>query len=173
MADPPAPTPEREPSDTEVSPWAIVWTTVICALFASLGHGVLWWAYATGRSSDVPWQPVTGIALVIVEIASFGGFYLASRRARVAIASSFLLTFLVSLSYVLTLQGLAEATQVEGAKDLFDDFRNIVTVIIGFYFGTEAAISVSKVIGVSRSGTATDIRRADRDLVGRPPSTAS
>jgi hypothetical protein len=72
-------------------------TTAICAVFAAAGHGMLWLAYSNEWNSredvDMPWQPVAGISIVVVAVVAFGGFYVASRRARVAIAASFLLTW--------------------------------------------------------------------------------
>ncbi len=136
---------------------------------AAASHGLLWLAYGlewnTEQDTDVPWQPVAGISLSTVAVVAFGGFYLASRRARIAIASNFLLAFLITLSFVLTLQGLAEATR-RNAQLFFDDFRYIVVVIIGFYFGTEAALSIAKVIGISRAtNDPVAVARSDRDLV--------
>lgn len=171
-----APEPERD--TIAIAP--IIWTTVICAVIATGGHAVLWVASSLGwtvpietaegaRGAAVPWQPVTGIVLVLVAIVAFGGFFIASRRARVAISASFLLTFLVALSYVLTLQGLAAATQAGGAKALFDDFRTVVIVIIGFYFGTEALVAGAKIIGAAITKNDPKIvQRADRDLAPRP-----
>lgn len=175
-----------DPSDEGVAGRPIIWTMVICVAAAVLGHALIYLGFAFEWTEepdpDFAWQPVVGAVLAIVALTAFGGFYLASRRARIAITSAFLLTFLVSLTFVLTIEGLAENTQKAGVSDLFDDFRNIVTVIIGFYFGTEAAISVTKVIGMSvqnrgagsdaaRAGMAADIRRADRDLA--PPTRPS
>jgi hypothetical protein len=149
----------------------VIWTTLICALIAGGGHAVLWlsrslgWTVPSSEGAVIPWQPVTGIVLVLVAIIAFGGFYIAARRARVAISASFLLTFLVALSYVLTLQGLAEATQAGGAKEIFNDFRTVVIVIIGFYFGTEALVSAAKIIGAALTHNDPKIiQRADRDL---------
>jgi hypothetical protein len=170
--------PEPERDSIAIAP--VIWTTVIIAVVAAGGHGFLWlassqgWSIPTDRPDGskvaaVPWQPVTGIALVIVALVAFGGFFIAARRARVAIAASFLLTFLVALSYVLTLQGLAQATQVGGAKDLFNDFRTVVIVIIGFYFGTEALVAGAKIIGAAITNNDPKmIQRADRDLA--PPA---
>ena len=168
-----------EPERDTIAIAPIIWTTAICATIAAAGHAVLWVASSRGwnvpvekpdgtRVAAVPWQPVTGIVLVVVAIVAFGGFFIAARRARVAISASFLLTFLVALSYVLTLQGLAEATQ-GGAKDLFSDFRTVVIVIIGFYFGTEALVSGAKIIGAAiTKNDPEQIRRSDRDLAPKP-----
>lgn len=144
-------------------------TTVVCACFGSLGHAVLWLGAAQGWvDQQIFWQPVVGIALVVVGVTAFGGFYLAARRARVAIAASFLLTFLVSLSYLLTIQALADAADRGAARDLFDDFRAVVVSIVAFYFGTETIVSVAKVWGFSRAKFAhvdpAEFRRIDRDL---------
>jgi hypothetical protein len=172
-----------DPADDGIAVRPILWTTIICVLTAVIAHTLIYLGFAfewtEDPDPDFAWQPVVGVALTVVAIGAFGGFYVASRRARIAIAAAFLLTFLVSLTFVLTIEGLANATQLLGARDLFDDFRNIVAVIIGFYFGTEAAISVAKVIGVSLTNRGADtegartaaaaIRRADRDLA--PPAS--
>lgn len=170
--------PEPERDSIAIAP--VIWTTAICALVAAGGHAILWLASSLGwtvpsETADgahvdaVPWQPVTGIVLVVVAIVAFGGFFIAARRARVAISASFLLTFLVALSYVLSLQGLAQATQSGGAKELFNDFRTVVIVIIGFYFGTETLVAGAKIIGSALGRTDPKlIQRADRDLA--PPT---
>lgn len=177
---PPATPGVPEPERDRIAIAPIILTTVICALIAAAGHAVLWIADSQGwtvpietsdgtRGAAIPWQPVTGIVLVVIAIVAFGGFFIASRRARVAISASFLLTFLVSLTYILTVQGLAQATQAGGAKDLFDDFRTVIIVIIGFYFGTEALVSGAKIIGAALTrNDPTLIQRADRDLA--PPA---
>lgn len=155
----------------EIAMRPIIWTTVICAAMAIAGHGLMWAAYALEWNRpgnvNVPWEPIAGISLSVVAIVAFGGFYIASRRARIAIAASFLLTFLVTLPFVLTID--AFVPQTEQAKDLFGDFRKIVSLIIGFYFASEAAVSGLKVIRAGSSDvTLADIQRADRDLA--PPA---
>jgi hypothetical protein len=137
----------------------ILYTTAICAASAALGHAILWLG-AAQHWVGVLWQPVVGIVLVIVSVTAFGGFYVASQRTRIAIAASFLLTFLVSLTYVVTIQALADAAGRGFAKQLFDDFRSVVLTIIGFYFGTETIISVAKIV---RSDP-TAVQNVDRDL---------
>jgi hypothetical protein len=172
------PVPEPERDTIAIAP--IIWTTAICAVIAAGGHAVLWIASSIGwtvpvetpegaRGAAVPWQPVIGMVLVLVAIVAFGGYFIAARRARVAISASFLLTFLVALSYILTLQGLASATQTGGAKDMFNDFRTVVIVIIGFYFGTEALVAGAKIIGAAITRNDPKIvQRMDRDLAPRP-----
>ena len=143
-------------------------TVLVCLGAAVAGHAFLWLNHRFGWGN--PWQPVIGISVSVVAIAAFGGFYVASRRARIAIASSFLLTFLVILTFVMTIEAFSSAAKQGIAADLFNDFRNVITVIIGFYFGTEAAVSVAKVIGVARQPADTaEIQRADRDLVSPSP----
>lgn len=161
-------------SGDEIAIRPLIWTTVICTAMAVAGHGLMWAAYALEWNKpgnvNVPWEPIAGISLSVVAIVAFGGFYIASRRARIAIAASFLLTFLVTLPFVLTID--AFVPQTEQAKDLFGDFRNIVSLIIGFYFASEAAVSGLKVIRAGSSDvTLADIQRADRDLA--PPAKAA
>jgi hypothetical protein len=53
-------------------------------------------------------------------------------------------------------------------QDLLSDFRGSVALIVGFYFGTDAAVSVVKMFRTS-GGNAEEIARLDRDLaVPRP-----
>ena len=140
-----------------------------CAFAAVGGHVALVW------SDTVPWGPVIGAVSAIVTLASFAGLYVASQRARIAVAGSFLLTFLIVLSYVLVVKDFANA--VKGSA-LVDDFRNIVTIIIGFFFGGETAVGVTKTYSTSRlpRSSPQDVRRADRDLAapitqGQGPSS--
>jgi hypothetical protein len=160
------------PSDVEPAGFTtrpVLFTTAICAAAAALGHGVLW--LAAGQhwiDKGVFWQPVVGISMSIVSITAFGGFLVASRRTRVAIAACFLLTFLVSLTYLLTIQDLADKASRGLAKDAFNDFRTVVVTIIGFYFGSEAIVAAAKIVGSARrtesGASAAEIRRMDRDL---------
>lgn len=156
----------------EIATKPLLWTTVICVALAFAGHGLIWAAYALEWNEpgnvNVPWEPVAGISLSGIAIASFGGFYISSRRARIAIAASFLLTFFVTLTFVLTINAFAERT-AGSAKELFDDFRNIVGLIVGFYFASEAAVSGLKVLRAGGTDAKlADIQRADRDLA--PPA---
>ncbi|MDW8808396.1 hypothetical protein P1P68_27305 [Streptomyces scabiei] len=136
---------------------ALACSAAICAVAAVGGHVALVW------SDTVPWRPVVGAVTAIVSLASFAGLYVASRRARIAIAVSFLLTFLIILSYILVVKDFAAT--IKGSV-LVDDFRNIVTIIIGFFFGGETAVGVTKAYSTSRlsSSSAQDVRRADRDF---------
>lgn len=144
-------------------------TTAVCAAVAVLAHAVLWWGLASGRIDDgVWWAPVVGIALSTVSVVAFGGFYLATRRTRVAVTAAFVLTFFVLFSFALTITQLGEGVGVQPglAADLFADYRTILTTVVAFYFGAETLISLSKVYATSR---ATDeeskarIAGADRD----------
>jgi hypothetical protein len=102
---------------------------------------------------------------------AFGGFYAASKRARIAIASSFLLTFLTMLTFVLTIGEFALATRGAG-EALVSDFRAVVITVVGSYFGSEAVVSAVKIVNVRRAGaTPAEIRRADRDLASTPRSS--
>lgn len=143
-------------------------TTIVCSVSALLGHGLIWISYAFEWQRHIPWQPVAGISLSLIGIAAFGGFYLASRRARIGIASSFLLTFLVALTYLLTIPEAGDIS--DNAQALLDDFRSVVLLIIGFYFGSDAAVNVAKVVR-STPGTAA-VQTADRDLVSPTPPKA-
>lgn len=145
---------------------ALLVTTALCVVFGAGGHLVLlagWAGRTPGQAANLPWQPVVGASLTAVAILSFGGFYLASLRARVAIMSSFLLTFLLLLTYVLTVREVQPAGDAPLVRALIDDFRIIVQTIIGFYFGTETVLSLTKILRAPK-GHGASIRRADRDL---------
>ncbi|MDL5158959.1 hypothetical protein [Actinomycetospora termitidis] len=163
-----------EPPTQEVNPNAdgpetgirrrhIFLTTLWCAGFAVLGQAAMWLSYAFGFTNRVPWQPVVGIVLSVIAIGSFGGFYIASRRARVAIMSSFILTFLTAFVYTFTLRGLQDAMDTNA---LLNDFRSILLTIIAAYFGTETVVGVSKIVAVSKAtdSSSADVQKADRDL---------
>jgi hypothetical protein len=146
--------------------------TVTGCMFFALLYGVAWRS-AVG-SLPFAWQPVVGLTMSVVAMASFGGYYLASRRSRVGFAASFVLTFFVLLSFMLTLDGLARVVAGTDAglgaevaakviQDLLSDFRSSVALIVGFYFGTDAAVSVVKMFRASGRDPE-DIARLDRDL---------
>jgi apolipoprotein N-acyltransferase len=160
-------------TDAVAKGW-VLWTTAFCLFFGLAGHAALWWGYYRGASQGPiagwTWQPIIGLSLTGVALGSFGGYFVASRRARTAIAASFLLTFLLSFTYALTISGFADL-KTDGAEALFNDFRTICLAIIGAYFGTEAVITTTKIIqvGHTEGATVNDLKTADRDLAP-PPS---
>ena len=169
-------------ADEGVSVKRILRTTTWCALAACTGHILIWIGYLIRLQNGpnwIPWEPVVGISLAAIATLSFGGFYAGARRARVAIASSFLLTFLVLLTYELTLVELSAksgGTEVSGGVvDFLSELRGSVGVIVGFYFGSEAAISVAKAIGVAfgKPESAAAVMTSDRDVAVTKDPTAS
>jgi hypothetical protein len=136
-------------------------------VFGAAGHLVLlggWVSRTPGQTDNLlPWQPVVGASLTAVATLAFGGFYYASLRARVAIMSSFLLTFLLLLTYVLTVREIQPTVDQTLVQSLTGDFRVIVQTIVGFYFGTETILSLTKILRAPKDDAAS-IRRADRDL---------
>ena len=155
-------------STTDFGRRPLLYTTLACVIAALLGNGVLWWGSANGRiDKTVFWAPVVGIVMMVIALVSFGGFYAASRRARVAIASSFVVTFLVMLVFSLTITALNDSADAQLAKQLVGDFRSIVLTVVGFYFGSETLITMVKTVAARRA-TDDDMRdslgRIDRDL---------
>jgi hypothetical protein len=146
---------------------AVVLTTIVCTLLATAGHVTLlvgWMARPADSTTNLlPWQPVVGVSLAGVAVVAFGGFYHASLRARIAIMSSFVLTFLLLLTFVLTVQEINAGADLEVFQALFSDFRWIVQTIIAFYFVTETTLSLTKIIRAPAESPAAQ-RRADRDL---------
>jgi hypothetical protein len=153
---------------------AVATALTVAALFAV--------AWTSNNGHRVEWQPVVGTALAMVALGSFGGYFLASRRARVGLAASFVLTFLLLFSFMLTLQvldvaanGSATAAGSTSASDVLGDFikdfRGDVALIIGFYFGSDAAISVVKIFK-SQGDDDAELGRMDRDLAAPRPATA-
>ena len=115
--------------------------------------------------SAAPWRPLVGIALSVVSLFAFGGFYLASRRFRVAITASFLLTFLIMMSFGLTLPEFAKATESDFMNQIEHNFFNVVVAVVGFYFGSESLVSIAKAVTVMKAPeSAHEITRSDRDL---------
>jgi len=155
----------------------ILRTTTWCLVAAGTGHLLIWagWlVYRGGHGIWVPWQPVVGISIAAIACLAFGGFYAASRRARVAIAATFLLTFFTLLSYQLHLRQLSEVTGTDipgGAPELIKDMRTSVATIIGFYFGSEAAISAAKALGVAfgKTENIAAVMTSDRDVAKTDP----
>ncbi|HKE70845.1 MAG TPA: hypothetical protein VKB55_16415 [Nocardioidaceae bacterium] len=164
------PTPESQSAEApDVSPTrdgrtAVFVTTALCAIFAGGGHLTLLIAAQGNNEVPFPWQPVVGLSLALVATISFGGYFYASLRARVAIAASFVVTFLLILTYALTLTQLGEWDDNSLADSMMSDFRVIVQTIIAFYFGTETLITVTKIVKIPSSAGSTAITRSDRDL---------
>ncbi len=119
----------------------------------------------------VPWQPVVAVALTVVSLATFGGFYVAARRARIAITASFLMTFLAMLPLALTIPELSTVAEERFVSGLLDQFASVVGTVVVFYFGSEAVITGGKLLATARStAAAEDIRRVDRDLATTIPT---
>ncbi|MBB2924655.1 hypothetical protein [Cellulomonas cellasea] len=113
----------------------------------------------------VPWQPLVAIALSVVSLTTFGGFYVAVRRARIALTASFLLTFLAMLPFALTIPELATVAETRFAADLLQQFSTVVGTVVVFYFGSEAVITGGKLFATAQKPeAAAEFRRADRDL---------
>ena len=149
----------------------VLWTLVITVGTTVLGNAVLWVGQANGWiDTYVFWPPIFAIVVSVVALVTFGGFYVASHRARVAIASSVITTFMVMLVFSLTISGLNTNAEASLAKELIQDFRTIVLTVVGFYFGTESIVTVSKIIATSRSepGLRSQIAEVDEDLPRAP-----
>ncbi len=128
----------------------------------------MWWAFYGSRGDRTPfWQPLVGLALAALAVIAFTGFYAASRRIRAAVTATFVLVFLVLLTFALTIDEFAAALLRPGAAQLMNDFRWVLTTVIISYFGADAALNATKVWAhVKQGATPAQIRRADRDLVG-------
>jgi hypothetical protein len=154
------------PADDEfdaVNTRAIVLTVAITAIAGVAAHGVLLANYKLDWG--LPWEPIVAMALTVTPLVVFAGFFLAARRARIAIAASFILTFLVMLPFALTLPGLGENVDTGLAKSLIDQFTSVVGIVVVFYFGSETVISGIKLWTTAQNpGAATVLARADRDL---------
>ena len=150
---------------------SIVVTTAIVAGVVVLAHVVLGVNYWLGTNANrlddwnLAWQPIVGVALSTTAIVSFGGFYIASRRARVAIGSAFILTFLAMLPFALTIPAIAPNAETDFAKSLVDQLGATVATVVAFYFGTEAVVTGIKLWTISQNPeAAAEIKSGDRDL---------
>jgi hypothetical protein len=78
----------------------VIGTSVLCLIVGILGHAAIWYGYGRGLSANpIQWwseKPVIGLSLASIALIAFGGFLEATRRMRVAISASFLLTFLLT-----------------------------------------------------------------------------
>lgn len=165
---------EPAPQDdvSEVNVKAVVWTIGLATAFAVGAHGLIGLNYWLGVNQNpgddlnAPWQAIVGAGLTGVALVSFGGFYIATSRARVAIASTFILTFLVMLPFALTIPELGTNAETEFAQELVRQFSTVVGTVVAFYFGSEAVISGLKIwtIAQKAGATAEAVKRADRDL---------
>lgn len=168
---------DDDKADEGVSVRRILFTTVLCAFVAASGHVLIYIGWlidrrtpGDGTDAYIPWEPCVAITLALIGVIAFGGFYAASLRARIAIASSFLLTFLVLLSFELSISELFQRPVA-----LVGDLRDSVRLIVAFYFGSEAAISGAKAlaVGFGRPENANKVMTSDRDLARRSPAKAA
>ena len=152
---------------TELGEHPVLWTTVSCLVLTIGGNAVFWWGLAHHKIDvSVFWPPLFAIVVTAVALTSFGGFYIASRRARVAIGTSFIMTFFVVLAFSLTITALNIAAQNSLAADLVKDFRTVLLTVITFYFGSETVITATKMIAARTMGpeARADMGKLDRDL---------
>lgn len=159
-------TPRRRGSWMEgdvAPPRALTATILFCTIFAALLHFALGLAYVLDVSDDVPWQPVAAIGVVVIAIASFGGFYLATGTMRIAIGASFILTYVVLLSFAISIDQFGTS---DASTPFLDSYKDVVKVVVGFYFTSEAAVAATKVVTANRTdGDAATARAADVDLL--------
>lgn len=145
---------------------ALAGTILFCMVFAALLHVVLWVAYVLDWSDNVPWQPVASIGVAVIAFASFGGFYVASGVMRLAIGASFILTYVVLMTFAISIEdfGMSDA-----ARPFVESYEDVLKVVVGFYFAGEAAVSATKVVTANRAdGTPDAARAADVDLRNAP-----
>jgi hypothetical protein len=159
------PSQPSEVVDGYINKRAVYYSIATCVASVVVVHLVLMVAALdSGRTTNtaIPWQPLVGIALSMGSLISF---YLAARRFRVAITASFLLTFLVMMSFALTLPEFAKSTQSEFMTQIQHNFFSVVVAVVGFYFGSEAVVSIAKAVSVTKAPeSAAEITRSDRDL---------
>ena len=144
-----------------------LWTIVTITGTSVAGNLVLWVGSATHSVDRVVfWAPIFAIVVSVVGLVSFGGFYVASHRARVAITASVVTTFIVMLVFSLTITALNESANAKLAEALIADFRTIVIAVVGFYFGTETVVTVTKIVATRQAdpGLRQTLGRVDRDL---------
>lgn len=157
----------EELAGTDFGRKPVLWTVLIITGAAVVGNGILWIGSITESTDKVVfWAPVFAIVVSVVGLVSFGGFYAASRRARVAITASVVTTFIVMMVFSLTITALNESANAQLAKTLVTDFRTIVITVVGFYFSTETIVTVSKVMATrgADAGLRHSLGRMDRDL---------
>lgn len=152
---------------TELGEHPVLWTTGICLVATIGGNAVFWWGLWKHKIDvSIFWPPLFAIVVTAVALTSFGGFYIASRRARVAIGASFIMTFFVVLAFSLTITALNFAAQNSLAADMVKDFRTVLLTVITFYFGSETVITATKMITARTMGpeARADMGKLDRDL---------
>jgi hypothetical protein len=152
---------QADMAKTELGTHPVLWTTGSCLAATILGNAAFWiW---TGTKI---WPPLFAIVVTVVALTSFGGFYIASRRARVAIGASFVMTFFVVLAFSLSITALNIAAQNSLAADMIKDFRTVLLTVITFYFGSETVITATKMITARTMDpqARADMGKLDRDL---------
>lgn len=180
-AEAPTSVPPTDDSVEELNVRAIVVTISIATAAAVLANAALLVNFMHDSNNapeatdwHMPWQAPVAMALSIVALVTFGGFYIAARRARIAIAASFLLTFLVMLPFALTIPELGSGDQTDLARALVDQFGSVVSTVAVFYFGSEAVITGLKLWTTSQHPEAAALlARADRDLPPKNSPTTS
>lgn len=179
---PEAPAGDSGDPEEKVSIRRIIWTTSLCAAIGLVAHILIYVGYLVsylnpdGRfDALIPYQLLVGAATAVIGVIAFGGFYSATLRARVAIASSVLISFLLLLSFDLAIVELFRRTGDVPPSQLTADLRQYVGTVIAFYFGSEALISGTKAIGAAfgRPENVASVMTSDRDVARRPASAAS
>jgi hypothetical protein len=96
--------------------------------------------YLFGR---LPSLAFIAMALVVIGLTTFIGFYIFSEDMRTAIAATFVLYYLVLLTELLTATKFRES--VQGAA-VYTTFTTLITAIIVSYFGATAVERATKII---------------------------
>jgi len=141
----------------------------LALVVASIALGVAL-LFLTGLLRNLPKAVLAAIVLVavkgLIDVREIGRLRRVSRlEFRVAITASFLLTFLVMMSFALTLPEFAKSTQSEFMTQIQHNFFSVVVAVVGFYFGSEAVVSIAKAVSVTKAPeSAAEITRSDRDL---------
>jgi hypothetical protein len=111
-------------------------------LVAAIG-GAFLVQHETFGVADGLWLATT---LVVISMVTFFGFFARTEDMRSTIAATFVIVYLTLLSHFINASGLRAAVESEVGGSLLDTFTTMVTTIVAFYLGAEAAIRGTEIV---------------------------
>lgn len=148
--------------------WGLVTTAVlVTSIWIAVGLSIFLFGGDDPIVKDVAWNLsatiVTGLGAMA--LIAFFGIYWSQATMRAAIAGFFVVIFLG----VLLLPDVADFA----ADTLLSDFRTLLTTVIVFYFGAEAAVQATRIVQsarlANRSGVTVDDAARLLDIPGDGP----
>ena len=92
-----------------------------------------------------PSAPIVAAAIGTIGMGTFFGFYTTSNEMRLALAAALVVMYMAFLSSVLFISGFRSDLDAEFAQQLVNTFTGMVTTVVSFYLGADAALTAFRI----------------------------